>query len=206
MSVEGKQMKSNYIFFGTNPFDLGVRMGRIPKLVKEKALAEHRLSSSSIDNDDSSLSIPSSSPSIVPSINSNSNNFTSTEFELPLIDEQLFFNESHSISLDNPLRTLPSCTNHGLHDNFTFEENLNSSNHSDLINCEKFFANNSIERIKNLVRKISYATTHVELDDEESLFIRYLRWKMFDLCNTYNGCRRQLIPRMDNMNSHGVNK
>ncbi|CAF1244366.1 unnamed protein product, partial [Adineta steineri] len=32
----------------------GVRMGRIPKLVKEKALAEHRLSSSSIENEDPS--------------------------------------------------------------------------------------------------------------------------------------------------------
>ena len=39
-----------------------------PKLVKEKALAEYHLSSSSTENDDPSSSLTSSSPSCIPSI------------------------------------------------------------------------------------------------------------------------------------------
>jgi hypothetical protein len=190
-------------------------MGRIPKLVKEKALAEHHLSSSSTENDDPSPSIGSSSPSCVPSINSN--NFTSTDFDLELIDEQLFLDDLDSISFDISSTKLPSCTSYILPDNFTIDETKHDHKEDLLIlnrsvltdstgNCEEQFSNNVIKYINKFITKISHTIINTELGYEESSFIRYLRWKMIDLSNIYNERTRQLIERMKTMMSLEVNK
>jgi hypothetical protein len=189
-------------------------MGRIPKSVKEKALAEHRLSSSSTENEDpNNFSVASLSPSI----NSNSNQFPSNDFDLELIDEQLSLDDIDTIPFDKSSATLPSCMSYILPDNFTIVEtkhdedgDLFSLNRSVLtnctVNCEEQFSKNIIERIQNLIIKISQPIIRTELNHEESSFIRYLRWKMFDLCNTFNGGTRQLFERMNSMIKLGVNK
>jgi hypothetical protein len=182
-------------------------MGRIPKLVKEKALAEHHLSSSSTENDDPSSSIGSLPQSI------NSNIFPSKDFELELIDEQIFLDDFDSISFNNSTtKLLPSCTSYILPDNFTIdetkhdhEENLFTLNRSILTNCKVNCEDNIIEYIKKLVTKISHTIINTELGYEESSFIRYLRWKMIDLSNTYNERTRQLIERMKTMINLEVN-
>jgi hypothetical protein len=192
-------------------------MGRIPKLVKEKALAEHV--SSSIENDDPTQI---SSPR-VPPINSNDRLSTSStvNLSLPLLDEHLLFVDLDSVPIDNhldyhmpPLVTatiLSSCNSYELPDNFTIDETkqeeddnrittLNPSALTNyMTNCEERFASKVIERMENIVRHISHPTTCTELNYEESSFIRHLRWKMFDLSNTYNGRTRQLIERMNSM-------
>ena len=180
-------------------------MGRIPKLVKEKALAEHRLSSSSIENED-----PSSLSPYVQSIGSNSNHLTSAEFNLELIDEQLLLDDFDSISFDNPPSTVLSRKEYLLPDNSTtdgtkheYEEKQSTLNRT--VEYQDQFSNNVLERIKGLVTKLSEPITTIELDHEQSSFIRYLRWKIIDLSNTSNGCTRQLIERMNTMISHGVN-
>ncbi|CAF0918935.1 unnamed protein product [Rotaria sp. Silwood1] len=206
----------------------GVRMGRIPKLIKEKALAEHV--SSTIENEDpTQLSSPR-----VPSININSHNPISTsttvDLNLPFIDEHLLFAELDTIPNDSqfkchsppriPSTTVSSsCHNYELPDNFTIDETRQRDDKEDdkrivklnhlaltnyMTNCEERFANNVIERMKNIVTKISHPTTCTELDYDESSFIRYLRWKMFDLSNTYNGRTRQLIERMNSMIHLGI--
>jgi hypothetical protein len=176
----------------------GVRMGRIPKLVKERALAEHQLSSSSTENDDPSSSMPSPSQSI---------HFLSNDFDLQLIDEQLFLDEIDSISFDQTSTKLPSCTSHILPDNFTIDE-TNSLNRSVLtnciINCEEQFSHHVIQRIRTLVRKLSYTFINTELGDEESSFIRYLRWKIIDISNRCNQRTRQLTERMKTMINLGI--
>jgi hypothetical protein len=176
-------------------------MGRIPKLVKEKALAEYHLSSSSTENDDLSLSNPSSSPSI------NSNYFTPTDFDLQLIDEQLSLDE-----FDKSSAILPLCAGYVLPDNFTIDEikndrntDLFTSNRSIFTNCEEQFSKNVIQRIGQLITKISRPITNIELGYEESAFVRYLRRKMFDLYNKVNGSTRQLIERMIGMIKLKVN-
>ena len=180
-------------------------MGRIPKLVKEKALAEYHLSSSSTENDDLSLSNPSSSPS------RNSTYLTQTDFDLQLIDEQLSLDDFGTSSAISPL-----CAGYVLTDNFTINEAKNDQN-TDLftlnrsitpnctMNYEGQFSKNVIEHIEQLVTKISRPITHIELAYGESAFVRYLRWKMFDLYNTVNGGARQLIERMINMIKLDVN-
>jgi hypothetical protein len=195
-------------------------MGRIPKLVKEKALAEYI--SSSIENEDPTQS----SPPRVPPIRINSNNPLSissiTDLQIPLIDDHSLFADLDSIPIDNqlnchtppPLTTtaLSSCHRYELPENFTIDETkqeefddkrivqLNPKALTNyMTNCDEHFANNVTERMKNIVQKISHPTTSTELDYEESSFIRYLRWKMFDLTNKYNGRTRQLIERMNSM-------
>jgi hypothetical protein len=211
MSVDGIKFKFKFFFFNYFIFNLGVRMGRIPKLVKEKALAEHHLSSSSTENDDPSPSMGSPPPSI------NSNIFPSKDFELELIDEQIFLDDFDSISFDNPpAKLLPSCTSYILPDNFTIdetkhdhEENVLTLNRSILTNCtvhyEEKFTDNIIEYIKKFFTKISHTIINTEISYEESSFIRYLRWKIINLSNTYNERTRQLIERMKTMINLEVN-
>jgi hypothetical protein len=217
-------IENNNLFLN---FTLGVRMGRIPKLVKEKALAEH--TSSSIENED-----PTQLTSLrVPPINSNSNNPLSTssivDLNLPLMDEHSFFADLDSVPIDNQLNChIPppvtttissSCNRYELPDNFTIDETKQEDNEEDkrivklnpsaftnyMTNCEEHFANNVIERMERIVQNISHPTKCTELDYEASSFIRHLRWKMFDLSNTYNGRTRQLIERMNSMIHLGVN-
>ncbi|CAF1006532.1 unnamed protein product [Rotaria magnacalcarata] len=202
----------------------GVRMGRIPKLIKEKALAEHV--PSSIENEDPAQL----SPSRVPSTNSNHHMLTSStiDLNLPLIDEHSLFADLDSVPIDDHSKcdthlritaTMSSCHNYELPDNFTIDETkpeydnefdnrivtLNPSALANyMTNCEERFGNDVIERMKSIVRKISHPTPCTELDYDESSFIRYIRWKMFDLSNTYNGRTRQLIERMNSMIRLGI--
>ncbi|CAF0780696.1 unnamed protein product [Adineta ricciae] len=199
----------------------GVRMGRIPKSVKEKALAEH--TTSSVENEDPAQS----SPSHIPSMTSNAFNHLSTssiaDLPIPLIDEHLLFADLDMAPIDNQLNchtslpgtslTQSSCYRYELPDNFTIDETKQEDPEDNsgivrlnptaltnyMTNCEERFANNVIERMKTIASKISHPTTCTELDYEESSFIRHLRWKMFDLSNTYNGRTRQLIERMNSM-------
>ncbi|CAF1057702.1 unnamed protein product [Rotaria sordida] len=193
----------------------GVRMGRIPKLVKEKALAEHHLSSSSIENDDPSPSISSTSPSCISSINSKSNNLMSTDMNLELIDEPFLLNNFESVSINTPSTTLPLYNNYMLPENFTIDEtkynyleNLSILNRSVLtnctVNCEEHFSNNILERIKKFVTKLTCPMTYTVSDYDEASFIRYLRTKMLDLYNTYDSCTTQLVERMDSMINHQI--
>jgi len=174
-------------------------MGRIPKLVKERALAEHQLSSSSTENDDPSSSMPSPAQSI---------NFLSNDFDLQLIDEQLFLDDIDSISLEQSPTKLPSCTSHILPDNFTIDETKHDRSvlTNCIINCKEQFSNNVIERIRTLVTNISYTIINTELGDEESSFINYLRWKIINISNRCNQRTRQLIERMKTMINLGVNR
>lgn len=203
----------------------GVRMGRIPKLIKEKALAEHN--SSSVENDDPAQS----SPSRVPSMNSTNPVSTSVtvDLNLPLIDEHSLFADLDSVPIDNHCKchtnscinsNMSFCHNYKLPDNFTIDEtnqNADDDNVDNRIvtlnrtaltnymtNCEEHFANDVTEHMKKIVTKISHPTSCTELNYEESSFIRYLRWKMFELSNQYNGRTRQLIERMNTMNRLGV--
>ncbi|CAF4254440.1 unnamed protein product, partial [Rotaria magnacalcarata] len=142
----------------------GVRMGRIPKLIKEKALAEHHLSSSSIENDDPSSSVASSSPPCLSSMNSNSNNLISTDVNLQLIDEHFFSDDFESISMDTPPTILPSCNDYMLSEDLTIDEtkndlkeNISISNRSLLNNCTEncgeTFSKNVLEHIKKLIKE-----------------------------------------------------
>lgn len=172
-------------------------MGRIPKLVKEKALAEHHFSSSSIENDDpnSSITSSSSSPSLL-------NNLTSKDISLELIDEQFLFDDFDCISMNN---SLLSCNSYLFPEDFIIDDKNNNhkENLSLLNNCTENFdesiTKNVLERLRKLVIKITHPLTYTVSDYEELSFIRYLRNKMFDLCNTYNDCTRQLMERMNNM-------
>ncbi|CAF1201426.1 unnamed protein product [Adineta steineri] len=204
-----------------------VRMGRIPKSVKEKALAEH--TSSSIENEDPTQL----SPLPIPPLTSNSNNPLSAssivDLQIPSIDEHLFFADLDNVPIDSqlnchtppPLTTTTrslTCQRYELPDNFTIDETKQEEIEDDerivkldpqaltnyMTNCEEYFANNVIERMKNIVQKIAHPTDCTELDYEESSFIRHLRWKMFDLSNTYNGRTRQLIERMNCMIRLGI--
>lgn len=210
----------------------GVRMGRIPKLVKEKALAE--CISSTRENEDPSQP---SSPARVPSVPTATattidvlSGSPSADVNLPLIDEHILFADLHTMVLDHqsnchtpppPPTTADSVThasNCQLPKNFTldetnrddFDRRIVTLNRSALTNymsnCEEKFATDVIEHMKQIVTKIAHPTTSSELSYEQSSFIRHLRWKMFDLCNTYNGRTRQLIERMNSMIHLGVSK
>jgi hypothetical protein len=203
-------------------------MGRIPKLVKEKALAEYI--SSSIENED-----PTQTPPRVPPIKINSNNPLSasslSDLHLPFSDEHSLFADLESLPIDNQLnchtspflptaaRTLSSSHTYELPENFTIDETKQEDMRDDqrivklnpsalshyMTNCDERFATNVTERMINLVQKISHpTTTATELDYEESSFIRHLRWKMIELANTYNGRTRQLIERMNSMIHLGI--
>jgi len=172
----------------------GVRMGRIPKLVKEKALAECQHSS-----DESTQSLTSTSPARVPSSNSNSNPLLSTDFDLPLIDEQFYNDDFPSISLENLSVALPSCTSYVLPENFTIDETKLGKKR-----VSEPFASSFLEKMKILAPKIAHQTDSIELDEDETSFIDYLRKKTFDLCQTYNQRTKQLIERMESMIDLGI--
>jgi hypothetical protein len=225
--VEYFERKKLCFFFIDFSIFTGVRMGRIPKLVKEKALAEYI--SSSIENEDPIQS----SSSRVPPINSNINNHLSTtnlaDLHLPLIDDHSLFADLDGMPIDTQLNChtpptltatmLSSCHSYQLPDNFTIDETKQEDTKDDprivklnpsalsnyMTNCEASFANNVTVRMKNIVKKISHPTKCTELDYEESSFIRHLRWKLFELSNTYNGRTRQFIELMNSMIQLGVN-
>ena len=157
-------------------------MGRIPKLVKEKALAECHLSS-----DDSLVSSSPPPPRIL------SAHRLSSDFDLPLIVEQVSSDEFDA---------LPSCASYVLPANFTIDETDQERIDEPVDEPEEFPA----DMIERIVSKVSNPTARTELESEQSAFIRYLRRKMFDLCQTYNSRTRQLIDRMDTMIGHGVRK
>ena len=173
-------------------------MGRIPKLVKEKALAECHHSS-----DESSLSTLSTSPARVPSSNSNSNPLLSTDFDLPLIDEQLCNEEFPSTTMEHLTAALPSCTSYILPENFTIDETKMALKNNDSLNHDHY-PSFVLERMKILGPKIAHHTGTIELDHDESMFMQYLRQKMFNLCETYNQRTEQLIERMTSMINLGV--
>lgn len=192
-------------------------MGRIPKLVKEKALAEHHLSSSSIENDDPSSSTASSSPPCSSLINSSSNNLTSTDGNLPFIDEQFFLDDFDAISIDSSPTALSSCNSYLLPEAFSIDEtkynhkeNLSAINRPILTNCtvnyKEQYSTNVIEHIRTFVLTMVHPLTNTESNNEQLSFIRYLQRRIFDLCNTYNGCTRQFIERMNSMITLEVNK
>jgi len=145
----------------------GVRMGRIPKLVKEKALAEYI--SSSIENEDPTQS----SPPRVPPLRMNLNNPLSTpigDLPLPLIDEPSLFADLDRVPIDNQLNchtpphltTIPPVSSsyhtYELPANFTIDETkqedkrivtLNPSALTNyMANCDEHFAENVIDRMK----------------------------------------------------------
>ena len=70
-------------------------MGRIPKLVKQKALAE--CTSSSIENEDPTDASPSRLPTLKTSTTS------LADFQLPIIDEHSLFADLDAVPLDNQL-------------------------------------------------------------------------------------------------------
>lgn len=210
MSIEGNRRRTRFLFEWKDP-STGVRMGRIPKLVKEKALAEYHHHSS----DDSTFSVTSSSPSRVPSSDSICNHVVSTDYDLPLIDEQFFPNELDPISMEDLSAALPSCISYVLPANFTIDETkpiLHESEETKKFTCSTqcdgplTFHLAVIERIKQLMSKIAHPTTSIALNDDEAAFIRYLRRKIFDLCHTYNQRTRQLIDRMNSMINQGVRR
>ena len=184
----------------------GVRMGRIPKLVKEKAFAERHLSSSSsIENDEQSSSTVVSSSPYVSLINSISNNLTSTDIDLELI-----------LNDDVLLTMLSSCTNYKLPENFTIDETkcdhkgnlfvLNDSILRDYTSHDhESFAMNVIEYIKKFSTKINFKINKIKCSDEDLFFMQYLQKKIFNLCNIYNDCTRKLVKRMNSMIKYGVN-
>ena len=203
-------------------------MGRIPKLVKEKALAEYM--SSSIENEDPTQA----NPPRIPPLRLNSNNLLSTsalpDAQFPLLDEHSLFADLDSVPIDNQMNchtplmlstTAPTSSlyhTYQLPENFSIDEtkpehieddhrivNLNPTALSNyMTNCDERFAENVIERMIVIVEKISHPTPATELDYEQSSFIRHLRWKMFDLANTYNGRTRQLVERMNSMIRLGI--
>ena len=232
MSVEGTYLDTLIDSFRECRISIqGVRMGRIPKLVKEKALAEYN--SSSMENEDPGQTNP---PHISP-LRLNSTQFLSTstltDIQLPIIDEHFLFADLDSVPIDNQLNChtpllLPSTNappnssmyhTYQLPNNFTIDETkpehieednrivqLNPTALSNyMTNCDERFAGNVIERMKAIVEKISHPTMANELDYEQSSFTRHLRWKMFDLANTYNGRTRQLVERMNSMIRLSIN-
>ncbi|CAF1161154.1 unnamed protein product [Adineta ricciae] len=181
----------------------GVRMGRIPKLVKEKALAEYQLSISSIENEDPSSSAASSSP-YVRSLDSNCDPFASADVELELIDEQVMLEEFDELILEKS--SIPSglSTQRASYDHFTLDEaNYYDSNNISYDDAQ--YANDALQRIQDLVEKLSQPITSIDLGHENSAFIRYLRRKMIELSNTHNSCTRQLISRMNTLINSNTN-
>ena len=208
-------------------FFSGVRMGRIPKSIKEKALAEHVPPST--ENEDPTQTLPFRVPPISSNFRNSTPTSTTVNLNLSILDEHLLFTNLDSLPIDHglkyalsPLLTsaiLPSGHGYELSDNFSIDEtqhNDENGNNKRIVtlnlsaltnfmsNCDEHFANNAIERMKTIVQKISHPTMFKELDYNESSFIRYLRWKMFDLNSKYNGGTRQLIERMNSMIHLGV--
>ena len=167
----------------------GVRMGRIPKLVKEKALAEHHLSSSSTENDEFNSPPPSPSPSCSQSMHSS--NIPSNDFEFQLIDEPSFLDQIDSNFFDQT-----SFVKSDRNDDEN-EEELRSSNSSE--KCRKEFSQDILPKIRALVKKIPSTMIDTQLNEDESAFLRYLRWKTIEISRRCNAHLRQVIERMNTM-------
>ena len=196
-------------------------MGRIPKLVKEKALAEH-VSPTEENQDPTKVS-----PTRAPSTSTNAVDVPSAssivDTDVSLIDDNTLF-EDLNLSLLSRRRdcrtpSLP-CARYELPASFTIDETIRtvedeaedkrivtlsqSALTNYMTNCEEHFSSDVVERMKTIVVAISHPTTRTQLDHEQSSFIRYLRWKLLDLSNTYNGRTSQLIERMNTMIHLGV--
>ena len=163
-------------------------MGRIPKLVKEKALAEHHLSSSSTENDDYNSPLP--SPSCSQSMHSI--NIPSNDFELPFIDDPSFLDQIDSTVFDHPA------------DKLLLDSSKSNVSNDRRINDSEEFSQNILPRIGQLVKKIPQTIIEAKLNDEESSFLRYLRWTMIEISHRCNAYNRQVIERMKTMIDHGV--
>ena len=193
-------------------------MGRIPKLVKEKALAEH-VSPTAENRDPTKGSSTSTNAVDVPSASS------IVDTDVPLIDDNALFEDLNLslLSRRRDCRTpslLPACARYELPATFTIDETIRTVEDEAedkrivtlsqsalthyMTNCEEHFSIDVVERMKAIGVAISHPTSRTQLDHEQSSFIRYLRWKLLDLSNTYNGRTSQLIERMNSMINLGV--
>jgi len=188
----------------------GVRMGRIPKLVKEKALAECLASTQ--ENDEQLTQRHTTT-------HENLSAESIVDLHIPSIDENILFHELSAAANEHHFdcRTPRTITKNSFEMNFSIDETKNEPIDDPRIvrlsrlalthylgNCEERFTTNVIDMMKTIVTKIAHPTTASELDYEESSFIRYLRWRMSDLSNTYNNRTKQLIERMNEMIRHGI--
>lgn len=166
----------------------GVRMGRIPKLVKEKALAEYHLSSSSTENDDFNSPLP--SPTCSQSMHSI--NIPSNDFELQFIDDSSFLDQIDSTVFEHPVEKLP------------LDPSKSDVSNERIMKDTDEFSQNTLPRIGQLVKKIPQTIIEAKLNDEESSFLRYLRWTIIEISHRYNVSTRQVIERMKTMIDRGV--
>ena len=193
---------------------VGVRMGRIPKLVKEKALAE--CAAPSAENEGQTDHRPTTTTTT-----EHLSAASIVDLHIPLIDDHLLFHELTSTSHERPFdcRTPHPVTKNSFELSFSIDETKSEPIDDPRIvrlsqlalthylgGCEDRFATNVIDMMKGIVVKIAHPTCATELDYEQSSFIRYLRWRMSDLTNTYNNRTKQLIERMNEMIRHGVRR
>lgn len=198
-------------------------MGRIPKLVKEKALAQTTSPSEEID-DLSSTTDPSAKVTEKSTTILDSAHASIVDLRIPSLDEHLSTDRMfrNSYNVQNDIQTATTMLFSG--GNYTVSKNVSpdetqSNWHDDdprIVHLTQRalthytamhdveFSSDVIERMKGIVDKISHPETTSELDYQQSSFIRYLRWKMVDLTNKYNGRTRQLIERMNIMINLGV--
>lgn len=160
----------------------GVRMGRIPKLVKEKALAEHHLSSSSTENDDPN------STSCLQSLHSS--HLIPIDIDLEFFDEEFFSNDFDSLSFEavslSPERNL-------------LDETISTSD-------DDFLLPNSFEYCQKLGKILSQSIIHANLNDEQLEFIKYLRRQSIDLVNTCNEYTQPFIDQINSINTLHINE
>lgn len=160
----------------------GVRMGRIPKLVKEKALAEHHLSSSSTENDDPN------STSCLQSLHSS--HLIPIDIDLEFFDEEFFSDDFDSLSFE--AASLSPDKTH-------FDETISNSDDDSLIS-------NYYEYCQKLGKLLSQSIVHTKLNDEQIEFIQYLRRHTIDLVSICNEHTQQLIDRMNTINNLNINE
>jgi hypothetical protein len=163
-----------------------VKMGRIPKKIKEKALRKYQKRQEKYSYLEMQDMIISSTDSFshhlsllrLPSI-----------FSSSFSPNSIVFNHNLSTSNENIL---------------TVSKYISTINDDYIFNYELRYSKNVLQIMKYLLPKLCQPFLIYELDFELMSFFRYIRWKMLDFYLKHTKCLRRLIQRMFGIINHDV--
>jgi len=172
-----------------------VKMGRIPKRIKEKALRKHKKCREIKDTIISSDNYGSLSNPTTESISSTD----SLSHHLSLLRLPTVF---YSSSSSSSLNSINFNNNLSLSDNnmltvSKYISNINENRSIDyMFNCELHYSKHVLQIMKYLLPKLCQPFLIYELDFELMSFFRYIRLKMLDFYLKHTIRVRRLIQRM----------
>lgn len=199
----------------------GVRMGRIPKKIKERALKNlsKKLDKSNAQSDLNSSIVECNNEQLFRTVDLIELTLSSSNVPLVNLTENLSALRLPSVfyEISSPLSSNNSDTQSNgeqnqcsTNDGFTVAKYISTINEMTLIDCmfayEIRYSKNVLQIMKYFASKLRQPFLIYELDFEVTSFFRFIRWKMYNCYIKHTKHLRLLMERMFGLINLGVNQ